>query len=155
VLPEAADPKCPLFRRYGRESRRDVGSAERAFLTPLRHGWRPSLTHAVLCCCATLSRPGCLARKRAAMRRREFVIVVGGTVLLARLLASRSSPASSQRLGISAERNRSKAIGSPRLYVALANSAGSKAAPSPSKFAGQEVVQSALPRLQLSSCGRS
>jgi hypothetical protein len=31
--PEAADPECPLFRRYRRESRRDADIAERAFVT--------------------------------------------------------------------------------------------------------------------------
>jgi hypothetical protein len=31
--PEAADPECPLFRRYERESRRDAGTAKRAFST--------------------------------------------------------------------------------------------------------------------------
>ena len=35
VGPEAADPECPLFRRHGRKSRRDAGTAKLAFLTPM------------------------------------------------------------------------------------------------------------------------
>ena len=31
--PEAADPECPLFRHYRRESRRDAGTTKRAFMT--------------------------------------------------------------------------------------------------------------------------
>jgi hypothetical protein len=42
--PEAADPECPLFRRYRRESRRHAGTAKRAFLTHFRHGWSGAQT---------------------------------------------------------------------------------------------------------------
>ena len=33
--PEAADPEYPLFRRYGRESRRDAGTARTGVLEPI------------------------------------------------------------------------------------------------------------------------
>ncbi len=33
LWPETADPECPLFRRYRRESGHDLDIAERAFLT--------------------------------------------------------------------------------------------------------------------------
>ncbi len=89
------------------------------------------------------------------MMRREFVTVVGCTVLLGPVASFAQQPSKQATIGYLGGANGSKAIGSPRLYVALANLAGSKAAPSPSKFAGREVVQSALPRLQLSSCGKS
>jgi hypothetical protein len=35
LWPEAADPECPLFRRYGRESRRDAGTAKTGVLQPI------------------------------------------------------------------------------------------------------------------------
>ena len=89
------------------------------------------------------------------MRRREFITLLGGAYggLAARGARAATGEAADHRVSGSADALPPRANGSPLLCSGCANSAGSRAAPSRSSFAGRRDAASASPRSPPSSSG--
>jgi putative tryptophan/tyrosine transport system substrate-binding protein len=89
------------------------------------------------------------------MRRREFVTLIGGAAVAYPLVASAQQPSKLPTIGYlgGAESVESDWLAAfVRRFGELGWIEGRTV---PSKFAGQKAARSALPRLQLSSCGKS